>query len=41
MAYVGKQLDDEEIISYILAGLPAEYDSIVFGAGSRTAPLSL
>jgi uncharacterized membrane protein YgcG len=41
MASAGKHLDDEEIISYILAGLHAEYDSIVSSAGSRTAPLSL
>jgi hypothetical protein len=29
MASVGKKLDDEELISYVLAGLDAEYNSVV------------
>jgi hypothetical protein len=35
MASVGKKLDDEELISYVLAGLDAEYNSVVSSIAAR------
>jgi hypothetical protein len=35
MSSAGKKLDDEELCSYLLAGLDAEYNSL---ASSTTAP---
>jgi hypothetical protein len=29
MAFVGKKLDDEDLVSYILAGLDTDFDSVV------------
>jgi hypothetical protein len=29
MAFVGKKLDDEDLVSYILAGLDTDFDSVI------------
>jgi hypothetical protein len=41
MASAGKKLDDEEITSYILAGLDFEYNSVVSSIAARVDPISL
>jgi hypothetical protein len=41
MASAGKKLDDEEIASYILAGLDYEYNSVVSSIVARVDPISL
>lgn len=41
MTASGKPIDDEEMISYILAGLDYEYNPIVSALVSRTDPLSV
>jgi hypothetical protein len=38
MASVGKKLDDEELTSYILAGLDVEYNSLVSSITARVEP---
>jgi hypothetical protein len=40
MASVGKKLDDEDFISYILAGLDAEYNSVVSSIAGRVEPIT-
>jgi hypothetical protein len=40
MASAGKKLDDEELISYILAGLDAEYNYVVSSATGRVESIS-
>jgi hypothetical protein len=40
MASAGKKLDDEELTSYILAGLDSEYNSIVSSIDARVEPIS-
>jgi hypothetical protein len=35
MASAGKKLDDEELCSYILIGLDAEYNSLVSSIAAR------
>jgi hypothetical protein len=40
MASAGKKLDDEELTSYILAGLDSEYNSIVSSIAARVEPIS-
>jgi hypothetical protein len=37
MASAGKKLDDEELCSYILAGLNYEYNSIVSSIAARSS----
>jgi len=41
MAAAGKKLEDEELASYILAGLDSDYDLIVSTIGARVEPISL
>jgi len=41
MAATGKRLEDEEIISYVLAGLDMDFNPIVSVVAARTEPLSL
>lgn len=41
MASAGKKLDDEEMISYILAGLDSEYNGLVSALCARTEPLTV
>jgi hypothetical protein len=41
MASVRKKLDDEELISYILAGLDYEYNSLVSSIAARVEPVTL
>lgn len=41
MASTGKRLDDEELASYILAGLDIEFNPIVSVVAARTKPISL
>jgi hypothetical protein len=38
MAVVGKRLDDDDIVSYILSGLDAEYNPIVEFVLPRPSP---
>jgi hypothetical protein len=39
MASAGKKLDDEELCSYILAGLNFEYNSLVSSIAARVKPI--
>ena len=41
MAAAGKRLEDEEIISYVLARLDMDFNPIVSVVAARTEPLSL
>jgi hypothetical protein len=41
MASAGKKLDDEELCSYILAGLDFEYNSLVSSIAARVEPITL
>jgi hypothetical protein len=41
MTSVGKKLDDEELCSYILIGLDAEYNSLVSSIAARSEPITL
>jgi glutathionylspermidine synthase len=41
MALTRKKLDDEELISYILAGLDYEYNSLVSSIAARVEPVTL
>jgi hypothetical protein len=41
MASTGKKLDDEELSSYILAGLDYEYNSLLSSIAARVEPISL
>ena len=41
MAAAGKRLEDEEIISYVLAGLDMDFNPIVSVVVAHTEPLSL
>ena len=41
MAVIGKRLEDEEIISYVLAGLDMDFNPIVSVVAARIEPLSL
>jgi hypothetical protein len=41
LAAVGAPLRDDEIMAYLLTGLPEEYDSLVTSATTRAAPMSL
>jgi hypothetical protein len=40
MASAGKKLDDEDFTSYVLAGLDAEYNSVVSSIAGRVEPIS-
>jgi hypothetical protein len=41
MASAGKKLDDEDFNSYILAGLDAEYNSVVSSIAGHVEPITL
>ena len=41
MAAAGKKLEDEEIASYILAGLDTDYNPIMSAMTARVEPLTL
>jgi hypothetical protein len=41
LASVGKKLDDEELVSYILAGLDEPFDSVVSGVALRVEPITV
>jgi hypothetical protein len=41
MTYAGKRLDDEEMVSYILAGLDIEFNSVVSAVLARVEPISV
>lgn len=41
MAYAGKKLDDEEIVSYIMAGLDAEYNAVVSSVMAQRDPIAV
>jgi hypothetical protein len=41
MAPAGKKLDDEESVSYILAGLDYEYNTLVSSIATRVEPITL
>jgi hypothetical protein len=41
MTAAGKKLEDDDIVSYILTGLDAEYNGLVENVSSRTDPISL
>jgi hypothetical protein len=41
MAFAEKKLDDEELVSYILAGLDIEYNTMVSVVATRVEPISL
>jgi hypothetical protein len=41
MASAGKNLEDNEIVSYILMGLGEEFDSVVTSVSNRVKPISL
>jgi hypothetical protein len=40
MASTWKKLNDEELSSYILAGLDSEYNSVVSSIAARTEPIT-
>jgi hypothetical protein len=41
MASVGKRLDDEDLVSYILAGLDMDFDSVISAISTRVEPVSV
>lgn len=41
MASAGKKLEDEELVSYILAGLDIEFSPVVSSIAARVEPISL
>jgi hypothetical protein len=41
LAAAGEPLRDDEIIAYLLTGLPEEYDSLVTSVNTRVEPMSL
>jgi hypothetical protein len=41
MALAGKKIDDEELISYIMAGLDYEYNSVVYSLVTRPDELTI
>jgi len=41
MASTGKKLEDEEIVSYILAGLDVDFNPVVSSISTRVEPLTL
>lgn len=41
IASAGKIIDDEELVSYILAGLDYDYNSIISALVARTEPISV
>jgi hypothetical protein len=41
MAFVRKRLDDEDLVSYILAGLDLDFDSVISAISTRVEPVSV
>lgn len=41
MATAGKPIDDEELVSYILARLDLDYNSVICAVASRINPISV
>jgi hypothetical protein len=41
MAAAGKKLDEEDVVSYVLASLDSEYNSIVSEMCSRVEPVTV
>jgi hypothetical protein len=41
MASIGKRLDDEELVSYILAGLDSEFDGVISAVSTRVEPITM
>jgi hypothetical protein len=41
MAAVGKKLDDEDLVSYILAGLNNDFESVISTVAACTEPISV
>lgn len=41
MASTGKKFEDEEIASYILAGLDMDYNPVISSISTRVEPLNL
>jgi hypothetical protein len=41
MAAAGQRLEDEEFVSYALAGLDQDYDSIVLTVAARVEPITI
>jgi hypothetical protein len=41
MAYAGKRLDDEELVSYILAGLDSDFDGVISAVSTRVEPITV
>jgi hypothetical protein len=41
MASAGKRLDDEELVSHILAGLDSEFDGVISAVYARVKPITL
>jgi hypothetical protein len=39
MASVGKKLDDEDLVSYILAGLDSDFDSVISVVAAHAEPI--
>jgi hypothetical protein len=41
MASVGRKLEDDELVSYILTGLDLYYDGVAFAVAARVEPISI
>jgi hypothetical protein len=41
MASAGKRLDDDDLVSYILAGLDPDFDSVISAVSARVEPISV
>lgn len=41
MASVGRRLEDDEMVSYILTGLNDDFDAVVLAVAARVEPISL
>lgn len=41
MAFAGKRLEDDELVSYILTGLELEFDPVVSAVAARVEPISV
>jgi hypothetical protein len=41
MTSAGKKLEDEDLVSYILAGIDSDFDSIILAVSARVEPISV
>jgi hypothetical protein len=41
MTSAGKKLEDEDLVSYILAGLDSDFDSVISAISARVEPISV